>query len=102
MTGSDTSSISEVKRVTPQPLVLIVMASNSKRFMNITTAPRIAAPIIPMQQFKNGASEMTNQEMANRIKELVVDQCRKEPRDRKWISVLDDLIDELEDELEED
>tara|TARA_R100001244_G_scaffold97733_1_gene73105 strand:+ start:457 stop:600 length:144 start_codon:yes stop_codon:yes gene_type:complete len=47
---------------------------------------------------------MTNQEVANRIKELgyvlhrIVDQCRKEPRDQKWISVLDDLIDELEED----
>ena len=93
-----------MKRVTPQTLVRNVMASNSKRFMNITTAPRIAAPIIPMRQFKNGAFKMTNQEAANRIKELgyvlhrIVDQCRKEPRDQKWISVLDDLIDELEED----
>ena len=42
---------------------------------------------------------MTNQEIANRIKELVVDQCEKEPQDRKWFSVLEDLIDELEEDI---
>jgi hypothetical protein len=71
----DTSSISEVKRVTPQTLVLIVMASNSKRFMNITIAPRIAAPIIPMQQFKNGGRSMakiTNIEQAKAYIERLV------------------------------
>ena len=36
------------------------------------------------------------QQIADRIKEIVVDQYENDPADRQWYSVFGDLIDELE------
>tara|TARA_R110000744_G_scaffold210064_2_gene329115 strand:+ start:218 stop:349 length:132 start_codon:yes stop_codon:yes gene_type:complete len=39
---------------------------------------------------------MTNQEIADQLKEIVVNQYSKEPEDRDWYAELGDLIDTLE------
>tara|TARA_R100000781_G_scaffold30140_2_gene22112 strand:+ start:1274 stop:1414 length:141 start_codon:yes stop_codon:yes gene_type:complete len=38
----------------------------------------------------------TKQEIANTIKEIVVDEYEKDPQDRDWFAVFGDLIDQLE------
>tara|TARA_R110001599_G_scaffold286104_1_gene488610 strand:+ start:811 stop:942 length:132 start_codon:yes stop_codon:yes gene_type:complete len=39
---------------------------------------------------------MTNQEIADMIKEILVDEYEKDPKDRSWSKVFGDLIDMLE------
>jgi hypothetical protein len=39
---------------------------------------------------------LIKQQIADRIKEIVVDQYENDPEDRQWYSALGDLIDELE------
>jgi len=45
-----------------------------------------------VREFKTG----TKQEIANTIKEIVVDEYKKDPHDRDWSGVFGDLIDHLE------
>ena len=39
---------------------------------------------------------MTKQEIADRLKEITVNEYEKDPKDRDWFVVIGELIDELE------
>ena len=39
---------------------------------------------------------MTKQQIADRLKEITVNEYEKDPKDRDWFGVIGELIDELE------
>ena len=39
---------------------------------------------------------MTHQDIADKLKEIVVNECEKDVSDRDWFNVIGTLIDELE------
>jgi hypothetical protein len=45
---------------------------------------------------------MTKQEIIDQIKEIVVNQCEKDPEDRDWFASFGALIDKIEDSIEDE
>tara|TARA_S200002703_G_scaffold129921_1_gene117106 strand:- start:2668 stop:2808 length:141 start_codon:yes stop_codon:yes gene_type:complete len=45
---------------------------------------------------------MTKQDIIDQIKEIVVDQCELDPKDRDWFAAFGALIDKIEDSIEEE
>jgi len=45
---------------------------------------------------------MTKQDIIDQIKEIVVDQCERDPDQRQWFAAFGDLIDKIEDSIKEE